>query len=96
MPLFLIERSFAEALSLSASDEDNIVQVNDQHQIQWLYSFLSADRRKTYCLYQAASSEAIRRAADRLSIPSDVIVEVTPVGPHAELAKPPPAVLPDP
>jgi hypothetical protein len=42
-----------------------------------LYSFLSADKRKTYCLYEAPSPEAIRRAAARAGLPADVVVEVT-------------------
>lgn len=45
--------------------------------MRWLYSFLSADKRKTYCLYEAESPDAIRRAADRAGLPADVIVEVT-------------------
>jgi hypothetical protein len=35
------------------------------------------DRRKTYCLYEAPSVEAIRRAAVRAGIPADVVIEVT-------------------
>ena len=41
-----------------------------------MYSFLSADKKKTYCLYEAPNPEAIREAAARLGIPADVIVEV--------------------
>ena len=44
--------------------------------MHWVYSFLSADRKKTYCLYEAPSAEAIRDAATRLGIPADVITEV--------------------
>jgi hypothetical protein len=40
-------------------------------------SFLSADKRKTYCLYEAESAEAILRAAARAGLPADVITEVT-------------------
>jgi len=40
-----------------------IKQVNDEIGIQWLFSFLSADKRKTYCLYEAPNPEAIRAAA---------------------------------
>lgn len=42
----------------------------------WLFSFLSADKKKTYCLYEAPSAEAIREAARRLNVPADYIVEV--------------------
>ena len=44
--------------------------------MRWLYSFLSADRRKTYCLYEAPSPDAIRRAAARAGVPADVVVEM--------------------
>ncbi|MEO7980272.1 MAG: nickel-binding protein, partial [Sporichthyaceae bacterium] len=39
--------------------------------------FLSADKRKTYCLYEAPSAQAIRDAAVRAGLPADVVVEVT-------------------
>ena len=63
MPLFLIERSFAEDVLTDVVTVAGIKQINDEIGIQWLYSFLSADKRKTYCLYEAPSEEAIREAA---------------------------------
>jgi hypothetical protein len=77
MPIFMIERRYAEELEASAELLDGINRINDEEGVQWLYSFLSADKRKTYCLYEAASPEAIRRAAARADLPADVIVEVT-------------------
>ena len=53
-----------------------IALVNDAVGIRWLYSFLSADRKKTYCLYEAPNPEALIEAATRLGIPADVIVPV--------------------
>ncbi len=44
--------------------------------MRWLYSFLSADRRKTFCLYEAVSETAIRRAAERAGLPADAIIQV--------------------
>ena len=44
--------------------------------MHWVYSFLSADKKKTYCLYEAPNPEAIREAAARLGIPADVIIAV--------------------
>lgn len=76
MPLFVIERNFAEQLDPETTDEAGIKAVNDDSQVKWVYSFLSADRKKTYCLYEAASPEAIREAAAKLGIPADVITEV--------------------
>jgi hypothetical protein len=42
-----------------------------------LISFLTADKRKTYCLYEANNMEAIREAARRAHVPADEIIEVT-------------------
>ena len=49
MPLFLIERNFAEELELNSDDASRVKAVNDEIGVQWLYSFLSADKRKSYC-----------------------------------------------
>lgn len=76
MPIFMVERDFADELDLSAEAADGVNRINDDEGVRWLYSFLAADRRKTYCLYEAPSPEAIRRAAARAGLPADVIVEV--------------------
>ena len=54
--------------------------------MRWVYSFLSADKRKTYCLYEAESEEAILEAARRSNIPADVIVRVDQLRPEEFLA----------
>ena len=76
MALYLIERNFAEQLSVSAGDIPAISQVNADAGVQWIFSFLSADKRKTYCLYEAPNPDALREAARKLGIPADVIVEL--------------------
>jgi hypothetical protein len=76
MPVFMIERRYADDLELSADDADGVNRINSDEGVQWLYSFLSADKRKTYCLYEAPSAEAIRRAAARAGLPADVVVEM--------------------
>ena len=78
MPLFIIERNFAEQLELNKEAADAVNAVNLEEENRWLFSFLSADKKKTYCLYEAPSAEAILKAAERLGIPADVITEVTP------------------
>jgi hypothetical protein len=82
MPLFLIERNFAEEVMLDDAGAAHIRQINDEIGIQWLYSFLSADKRKTYCLYEAPNAEAIRLAAGRMNIPADVIIAVSEMRPE--------------
>ncbi|MFO1026408.1 MAG: DUF4242 domain-containing protein [Acetobacteraceae bacterium] len=86
MPLFLIERNFAEEVELSAEDAAHIRQVNDEIGVQWLYSFLSADKRKSYCLYEAPNAEAILASAKRLNVPADVIIPVGELRPEQFMA----------
>jgi hypothetical protein len=86
MPLFLVERNFAEDLELGVDDVLGIRAVNDDVGVRWVSSFLSADKRKTYCLYEAPSAEAIREAARRNGIPADVIVPVSELQPDAIVA----------
>jgi hypothetical protein len=77
MPFFIIERRFADVLEMDPSIAAEVNVINDEESVRWLYSFLSADHLKTYCLYEAPSAEAIRTAAVRAGVPADVIVEVT-------------------
>ena len=77
MAIFMVERQYADELDANADIVDGINRINDEEGVRWLYSFLSADKRKTYCLYEAPSPEAIRRAAARAGLPADSIVEVT-------------------
>jgi ABC-type molybdate transport system substrate-binding protein len=71
MPRYLIERNFAEQLNVTKDVATAVTQVNADAGIQWLTSFLSADKKKTYCLYEAPNPEAIRQAARRLNLPAD-------------------------
>jgi hypothetical protein len=85
MPLFIIERNFAEQLEFESDGVVAITKINGDVGVNWLFSFLSADKRKTYCLYEAPSAAMIRAAAERLGIPADTIVEVDGIGPQAAL-----------
>lgn len=82
MPRFLIERNFAKSLEVTKEDVDQVRQINDEEGIKWLFSFLSPDKRKTYCLYDAPNADAIRTAARRANIPADVVIEVSEVRPE--------------
>ena len=86
MALFMVERDYAAALDLDAETAADIVAVNDDVGVRWIYSVLSADKRKSYCLYEADSEEAILEAARRSNVPADVIVRVNQLRPEALLA----------
>jgi hypothetical protein len=78
MPLYVIERTFAEQLEITSDDVRLIDEINVDESVRWIFSFLSADRRRTYCLYEAPSPDAVMEAARRANLPADSIVEVGP------------------
>jgi hypothetical protein len=77
MPLYVIERSFAERIELPEDVVRRIDDVNAEEGVSWLFSFITADRLRTYCLYEAPSPDAIMEAARRANVPADEIVEVS-------------------
>jgi hypothetical protein len=79
MPTYVIERRYAEQIDVSVEDVKEIEAVNADENVQWIFSFLTVDRMRTYCLYEAPSPDALRAAARRLNIPADAIVEVSQV-----------------
>jgi hypothetical protein len=76
VPLYVIERRFADQLELDGDDVRLIEEANAGEGVKWLFSFLSADRRRSYCLYEAPSPDAIVSAARRAGMPADVVTEV--------------------
>ena len=82
MPYYMIERTFADQLDLTGDDIALIDDINADEGVYWLFSFLSADRRRTYCLYEAPSPDAIIAAARRADLPADVVVEVSAAAPQ--------------
>ena len=81
MPLYVIERRYADQLEVSSDGVKALEEINADEGVQWLFSFLSADRRQSYCLYEAPSPDALIAAARRAGIPADVIVEVNRISP---------------
>jgi hypothetical protein len=77
MPLFVIERNFAEQLDMSPDEVNELEDINADEGVSWLFSFLSADKHRTYCLYEAPSPDAIIAAATRAGIPADAVIEVS-------------------
>ena len=77
MPLYVIERTFADRLELTGDDVRLIDAVNADEGVNWLFSFISADRLRSYCLYEAPSPDAILEAARRANVPADEVVEVS-------------------
>src|SRR5678815_4786545 len=48
----------------------------------WMRTYVSADRRTSFCIYDGPSPEAIRRTATRNRLPVDSITEVRVLDPY--------------
>lgn len=76
MPLYVIERRFADQVVVTDELVKFIEEINVQEGVTWVSTFLTADRQQTYCLYEAPSPDALVAAAQRAGLPADVVVEV--------------------
>ncbi len=81
LSLYLIERNFAEQVELTKDAAEGIEPVIAEEGNRWLRSFLSADKKKMYCLYEAPNPDTILAAAKRLGLPADAIIPVDEVWP---------------
>ena len=87
MPRYIIERTFPEGLNIPANSGGanvclNVVSNNMKDEVTWIHSYVSADKKKTYCVYDAHSPEAIRKVANRNNLPVDKITEVRVLDPY--------------
>jgi hypothetical protein len=90
MPRYLIERTFVEGLQFSIDLEGvknclRIIDNNQDNDVTWVHSYVTEDKQKTFCIYDAPSPEAVRRAAKRNNLPIDKITEVRVLDPYFHL-----------
>ena len=84
---YLVERSFPDRLEIPINVEGsqiclNVVSTNAEDNVTWVHSYVTMDKKKTFCIYDAPSPEAIRKAADKNGLPVDNIVEVSVLDPY--------------
>jgi Nickel responsive protein SCO4226-like len=87
MPRYVIERTFPEGLGVRTNSQGEatsraIIECNSDGGVTWLHSYVSVDDRKTFCVYDAPSPEAIRKAAARNKLPVDRITRVRVLDPY--------------
>ncbi len=87
MPRYLVERTFPEGLQIPLNAEgaqvcQTVVTNNIDDLVTWVHSYVTDDKSKTFCIYDAPSPEAIRRAARRNNLPVDKITEVSVLDPY--------------
>lgn len=87
MPRYVVERTFPEGLMLPANAEgaggcERVVARNAEAGVTWLQSFFTPDRKRSFCIYDGPSPEAIRNVAQKNALPVDRITEVRVLDPY--------------
>ena len=87
MPRYMVERSFPDGLNIPPTEAGaqaclGVVGRNAELGVTWVHSYVSEDKRKTFCVYDAPSPEAIRKAAERSQLPVEKITKVAVLDPY--------------
>ena len=87
MPRYVVERTFPNGLTVPSGAEGArvclaVLERNADESVTWLHSYVSEDRQKTFCVYDAPSPEAIRTTAALNELPVDRITKVHVLDPY--------------
>lgn len=87
MRRYVVQRSFPEGLQISVANGGaevcrEVVDRNAEEGVTWINSFVSEDRTRTFCVYDAPTPEAIRKTAARNGLPVDEITQVSVLDPY--------------
>jgi predicted amidohydrolase YtcJ len=87
MPRYMVERTFPDGLHIPSNAEGaaamrSVVERNAAEGVTWVHSYVTGDKTKTFCVYDAPSPEAIRMAADKNGVPVNAIHEVSVLDPY--------------
>ncbi len=87
MPRYMVERSFPDGLNIPMNGDGasaccGVVERNAGEGVTWVQSYVSADKTKTFCVYDAPSPDAIRTVAEKNGLPVGDIHEVRVLDPY--------------
>ena len=87
MPRYVIERTFPNGLEIPMTAKGmevalKVVGRNAEEGVTWVHSYVTQDKKKTFCVYDGPTPEAIRKVAERNGLPVDRISEVRVLDPY--------------
>lgn len=87
MPRYMVERTFPDGLVIPLDDQgaavcQAVVGTNAESGVTWVHSYVSEDRKKTFCIYDGPDPDAIRRTAEKNKLPVDRITKVSVLDPY--------------
>ncbi len=87
MPRYMVQRTFQEGLQIPIGNGGTgvcrtVVERNAEDGVTWVHSYVSEDKRTTFCIYDAPTPEAIRKTAAANELPVDRITQVRVLDPY--------------
>jgi Protein of unknown function (DUF4242) len=87
MPRFMVERTFPEGLHVPTNETGAqaclaVIGRNADNGVTWVHSYVSADKKKTFCIYDGPDEHAIRDAATKNGLPIDSVTQVSVLDPY--------------
>jgi hypothetical protein len=83
----MVERNFGAGLLIPMTAEgasvcNSVVAHNAEEGVTWVHSYVSVDKKQTFCVYDGPTPEAIRKVAARNQLPVDRITQVSVLDPY--------------
>lgn len=83
----MVERTFPDGLHIPSTAEGanaclTVVGKNAGEGVTWVHSYVSADKKKTFCIYDGPNEAAIRASATATGLPIDTITPVSVLDPY--------------
>jgi hypothetical protein len=83
----MVQRTFPDGLEIPIANGGGevcaaVVERNAEEGVTWVHSYVSEDKRTTFCVYDAPTPEAIRTTAACNDLPVDQITQVRVLDPY--------------
>ena len=87
MARYIVERTFPDGLAIPVDEQGAatcllVVENNAKDNVTWVHSYVTNDKRRTFCVYDGPSPEAVHNAAQRNGLPVDRVTEVRVLDPY--------------
>ena len=87
MPRYVVQRTFPQGLEIPVDEGGAeicraVIDRNAEDGVTWVHSYVSADKRASFCVYDAPTPQAIRKTAARNDLPVDQITQVQVLDPY--------------
>jgi hypothetical protein len=83
----MVERTFPDGLHVPTNPSGSqaclaIVGTNANHGVTWVHSYVTSDKKKSFCIYDGPNEAAIREAAKQNGAPVDTVTQVSVLDPY--------------